>query len=122
MTKDDILAQIYDLDFKISEAQKLTLDPEMSVMAYEEINKLTKQKEELEKQVDTLPSFENYTSTVSQEQKPSLDTRNAIIEVKGAAGGDEASIFARELLRMYVRYCERHAIQKEILDEYSIKI
>jgi len=122
MTKDDILAQIYDVDFKISEAEKLTLDPEMSVMAYEEISKLKKLKEELEKQVDTLPSFENYTNTVSQEQKPSLDRRNAIVEVKGAAGGDEASIFARELLRMYTRYCERHGINKEIIDDDSIKI
>ena len=51
-----------------------------------------------------------------------MDTRNAIIEVKGAAGGDEANIFAKELLRMYIRYCERNNIQKEMLDEFSVKI
>lgn len=121
MNKDDILAQIYEIDFKISEAEKLTSDPEMSSLAYEEINSLKKQKEELEKQVD-ISAFE----TPNYEDKPdpsaSLDVRNAIIEVKGAAGGDEANIFARELLRMYMRYCERNAIQKEMIDEFSIKI
>lgn len=121
MSNDELLAQIYELDFKISEAEKLLSDPEMSVLAHEEINTLKNQKEELEKHVETT-SF--YSS--EREEKPdpgaSLDTRNAIIEVKGAAGGDEANIFARELLRMYLRYCERHNIQKELLDENSIKI
>ena len=121
MNKDNILAQIYEIDFKISEAQKLTQDPELSTMAYEEISILKKQKEELEKQVDT-SVFDTPTYEDKPEKVASLDTRNAIIQVKGAAGGDEASIFARELLRMYTRYCERHAIQKEMIDEDSIKI
>ncbi len=120
MNKDELLAQLYEIDFKISEAEKLLSDPEMSVLAHEEINTLKKQKEELEKHVDT-SVFE-----VTYEEKPdpgaSLDTRHAIIEVKGAAGGDEASIFARELLRMYIRYCERHNIPKEMIDEDSIKV
>jgi peptide chain release factor 1 len=120
MNKDELLAQIYEIDFKISEAEKLLADPEISVLAHEEINTLKQQKEELEKHVD-VSQFEN-----RYEEKPeagsSLDTRNAIIEVKGAAGGDEASIFARELLRMYIRYCERHGISKEMIDENSIKV
>lgn len=121
MDKDAILAQIYELDFKISEAEKLTSDPEMSSMAYEEIATLKKQKEELEKQVDT-SQFEVQSYDDKPEAGSSLDTRNAIIEVKGAAGGDEANIFAKELLRMYIRYCERNNIQKEMLDEFSVKI
>ncbi|MDO8269527.1 MAG: peptide chain release factor-like protein [Candidatus Levybacteria bacterium] len=121
MNKDDILAQIYEIDFKITEAEKLLSDPEMSILAHEEINNLKKQKEELEKQVDT-SVFEIQTYDEKPDLGSSLDTRNAIIEVKGAAGGDEANIFAKELLRMYTRYCERHNIQKELLDEYSIKI
>lgn len=121
MNKDEILAQIYEIDFKISEAEKLLEDPEMSSLATEEINTLTSQKDELEKLVDT-SSFEPQTYEDKPDPGASLDTRNAIIEVKGAAGGDEANIFARELLRMYMRYCERHAIQKEMIDEFSIKI
>lgn len=120
MNKDEILAKIYEIDFKISEAEKLLSDPEMSVLAHEEINLLKQQKEELEKYVDTSQFDSSYEA--KSEPGSSLDTRNAIVEVKGAAGGDEASIFARELLRMYMRYCERHNIQKEMLDEDSIKI
>lgn len=121
MNKDEILAQIYEIDFKIAEAEKLTEDPEMTTLAYEEISFLKNQKAELEKQVDT-SAFETPTYDEKPDPNASLDTRNAIIEVKGAAGGDEASIFARELLRMYLRYCERHNIQKELLDEDSLKI
>lgn len=122
MNKDDILAKIYEIDFKITEAEKLTSDPEMSSMAYEEISNLKKQKEEFEKQVDTT-QFETISYDDNQpDPGASLDVRNAIIEVKGAAGGDEANIFARELLRMYMRYCERNSIQKEMIDEFSIKI
>ncbi len=120
MNKDEILAKIYEIDFKISEAEKHLSDPELESLAQEEIATLKKEKEELEKNVD-LSEFQNsYEDT--PEPGSSLDTRNAIIEIKGAAGGDEANIFARELLRMYTRYCERHNIQKEMLDENSIKI
>lgn len=118
---DAILAQIYDIDFKISEAEKLTSDPEMSSLAYEEISTLKKQKEELEKLVGST-AFDTSEYETKPEAGASLDTRNAIIEVKGAAGGDEANIFAGELLRMYIRYAERNAIPFEILDEFSIKI
>lgn len=121
MTNDQLLAQLYELDFKISEAEKLLSDPEMATLAHEEIASLKKQKEVLEKKVDTSQfgssQFEN-----KPDSRTSLDTRNAIIEVKGAAGGDEANIFARELLRMYTRYCERHNISKELIDENSLKI
>ena len=122
MDKDQILATIYNIDFKISEAEKLTSDPEMSVLAYEEINNLKKQKEELQKQIETLPSYEIYATDESSEKKPSLDRRNAIVEIKGAAGGDEAKIWAKEIMRMYTRYCERHGIKYEMLDEDSFKI
>ena len=121
MNTDNILAQIYEIDFKITEAEKLLGDSEMSVLAHEEIQSLKKQKEELEKHVDT-SQFEDQSYDEKPDPSASLDRRNAIIEVKGAAGGDEASIFARELLRMYLRYCERHNIQKEMIDEDSIKI
>jgi peptide chain release factor 1 len=121
MNKDELLAQIYELDFKISEAEKLTSDPEMAALAHEEISNLKQQKEELEKHVDT-SAYETPTYDEKPEKGTSLDTRNAIIEVKGAAGGDEANIFARELLRMYIRYCERHNVRHELIDENSIKI
>lgn len=120
MDKDAILAKIYEIDFKISEAKKHLADPELSPLAHEEIETLTKEKEELAKYIDTSQFENNYEN--NSDAGSSLDTRNAIIEIKGAAGGDEASIFARELLRMYIRYCERHNIRYEMVDENSIKI
>lgn len=120
MNHDEFLAKIYEIDFKISEAQKHLEDPELSLLAKEEIDSLQKEKEELQKHVDT-SLYENAYEEKS-DPSASLDTRNAIVEVKGAAGGDEANIFARELVRMYLRYCERHNIQKEIIDENSLKI
>jgi len=45
------------------------------------------------------------------------DDRNAIIEIRAAAGGDESSLFAAELYRMYARYCELHGLKTELLSE-----
>ncbi len=45
------------------------------------------------------------------------DDRDAIVEIRAGAGGDEASLFAGELYRMYARYCETHRLQIEIISE-----
>lgn len=45
------------------------------------------------------------------------DDRDVIVEIRAAAGGDEASLFAADLYRMYVRWCERHRYKVELIDE-----
>jgi len=45
------------------------------------------------------------------------DDKNVIIEIRAGAGGDEASLFAAELLRMYLRYCETHDLKTELMSE-----
>lgn len=45
------------------------------------------------------------------------DTKNVIMEIRAGAGGDEASLFAGELLRMYLRYCENNRLKTELLSE-----
>lgn len=45
------------------------------------------------------------------------DDKNVIIEIRAGAGGDEASLFAAELLRMYLRYCETHSLKTELMSE-----
>jgi len=45
------------------------------------------------------------------------DHKNAVIEIRAGAGGDEAGLFAAELLRMYLRYCETHSLKTEIMSE-----
>ncbi|MCW3116546.1 MAG: prfA [Chitinophagaceae bacterium] len=49
--------------------------------------------------------------------KDPQDEKNAIIEVRAGTGGDEASLFAGDLLRMYIRYCERKGWKTAILSE-----
>lgn len=45
------------------------------------------------------------------------DDKNIIMEIRAGAGGDEASLFASELYRMYLRYCEIHNFKTEIISE-----
>src|SRR5215207_2970839 len=49
--------------------------------------------------------------------KDPQDEKNAIIEIRAGTGGDEASLFAGDLLRMYMRYCERRGWKTAILSE-----
>ena len=70
-------------------------DPEMHEMVKEEFNSLKEQQEQLEERLRILliPKDPN-------------DNKNVIMEIRGAAGGDEANIFAGDLFRMYSRYAE----------------
>lgn len=45
------------------------------------------------------------------------DEKNVIVEIRAGAGGDEASLFAAELYRMYLRYCEAHNLRTELINE-----
>lgn len=45
------------------------------------------------------------------------DEKNVIVEIRAGAGGDEASLFAAELYRMYLRYCENHSLRTELMSE-----
>ncbi len=49
--------------------------------------------------------------------KDANDERDCIIEIRAAAGGDESSLFAGELYRMYVRYCERNNYKTELINQ-----
>src|SRR4051812_12035082 len=97
------LTQIEELENKIRETRLLLDDPEMAELAGLELADLEAQKKEIE---DSMQSSSESTGD-------NLDERNVILEVKGAAGGDEANIFASELLRMYIRYAERNGLKTE---------
>ena len=80
-------------------------DPELAEMAEMELEETKSRVVELEEQIKVLllPKDPN-------------DDKNVIVEIRGAAGGDEANIFAGDLYRMYVRYAESKAWKVEILD------
>ena len=81
------------------------LDADMREMVKEEISELEPQIEELEARIKVLliPKDPN-------------DDKNVIMEVRGAAGGDEAALFAGDLYRMYSRYAESQGWKTEVID------
>jgi len=107
--------QINDLDKKIEETKLLLNDPEMAELAKSEIDNLEQQKLEI------LKTYEN-TSVEENSDDDSLGERNVLVQVSGAAGGDEATNWGQELLRMYSRFAQMKGFKVEALDEDVIKI
>lgn len=92
----------------ISDAEELlseNLDAEMAEMAKEELSDLKKEKEVLEDRIKILllPKDPN-------------DDKNIIMEIRGAAGGDEAALFAGDLFNMYQKYAEAQGWKAEVLE------
>ena len=54
--------------------------------------------------------------------KDKNDDRNCIMEIRGGAGGEEAALFAYELYRMYINYCERHRLKIEEVDKNETEL
>ena len=88
----------------LEEAKIMLDDPEMKEIASEEIDTLESKKDELYSKLEILlvPKDEN-------------DGKNVIMEIRGAAGGDEANIFAGDLFRMYSYYAEKNGWKIEII-------
>ncbi|NMA50784.1 MAG: peptide chain release factor 1 [Mollicutes bacterium] len=89
----------------IDEANKMLADPELNEIASEELIVLEKEKETLFNKLEILlvPQDEN-------------DGKNVIMEIRGAAGGDEANIFSGDLFRMYSYYAEKNGWKIEIIN------
>lgn len=90
----------------IETAKEMAHDPEMKDFANEELENLHKEKEEYEKKLKVLllPKDPN-------------DEKNVVMEIRGAAGGDEANIFAGDLFRMYSKYAEKQGWKLEVTHE-----
>ena len=81
-------------------------DEEMRDMAKAELPVMEEKREEFEKQIRNLLI-----------PKDPYDEKNAILEIRAGTGGDEASLFAGNLLRMYLKYCEKKGWKTAILSE-----
>ncbi len=93
------------------EALKTETDPEMRQLLSEEVysckDELSSLTEEIK--IILLPKDKN-------------DERNCIMEIRAGAGGEEAALFAYELYRMYINYCERHRLKIEEVDKNSTEL
>jgi peptide chain release factor 1 len=81
-------------------------DEELRELAKEELPALEERKEKMESSIRQMLI-----------PKDPQDEKNAIIEIRAGTGGDEASLFAGDLLRMYMRYCERRGWKTAVLSE-----
>lgn len=88
-----------------------TTDSEMTELVKADLEELQTEKAQLEQEIKILmlPTDPN-------------DEKNIIMEIRGAAGGDEASLFAGDLLNMYQRYAESQNWQTEIIDETATEV
>lgn len=84
------------------------LDPEMAEMAKLEVDELTERRDTLEEDIRILllPKDPN-------------DEKNVIMEIRGAAGGDEAALFAGDLYRMYAKFAENHGWKTEVIEAHT---
>jgi len=87
----------------IEETKEMTKDPELGEIAKEELKNLEEEKAKLDGELEILliPKDPN-------------DDKNVIMEIRGAAGGDEANIFAGDLFRMYTRYAEQKGFSYQV--------
>lgn len=116
MNNDYLKLQIKHLDSQIEEARLLLEDPDLADMAKLEIERLEQQKQELQNSAAT-PMEEPYGSSGSSDSlDSSINPNVAILEIRSAAGGDEAGLFAGDLFRMYTRFAEKNKWHIEELD------
>lgn len=106
------IVKLFDTKTQLLESQKqatqLLSDPEMAELARLELE-------------DTAAKLETTNAALTEALVPKdpNDDRNAIIEIRAAAGGDEASLFAGDLYRMYLKWAERTGFKTELMSESS---
>ncbi len=95
----------------LAEAETMLADPDMKELAEEELPALKAALPEAEHalQLTLLP-------------KDAADARPAMLEIRPGTGGDEAALFAGDLLRMYQRYCETRGWKFEIIEEQATEL
>ncbi|OGT99463.1 MAG: peptide chain release factor 1, partial [Gemmatimonadetes bacterium GWC2_71_10] len=97
------LVKVWD---DLAAARQLTggADQDLAALAKAEVESLTPEAERLEAELEDALT-----------PRDPLDDRDAIVEIRGGTGGDEAGLFAADLLRMYTRYAERRGHRVEII-------
>ncbi|MGE5178910.1 MAG: peptide chain release factor 1 [Bacteroidota bacterium] len=98
---DQVLERIHE-DVALLQSSR---DPELSVLAKAEIEELTGERTRLEADLPRLLL-----------PPDPLDHKNVIVEIRAGTGGEEAALFAAEVLRMYMKYAERHGWKTEVLN------
>ncbi len=96
---------------EIEDTKKLLNEPDMEEIAKEELTKLQNTEKELMDKI-----------IASLIEKDERDERDIIMEIRAAAGGEEAALFAADLFRMYSYYAEKRKWKVEIIDSHPTDI
>lgn len=99
-----VFSQYNQAQADLAAAEEMLTDPEMKAFAEEEIDTAKNQLNQLESELQILLL-----------PKDADDNKNVFLEVRAGTGGDEAALFAGDLLRMYLRYAERCGWKSEIV-------
>jgi len=104
----DVSEELVDAEAMLADDD---LDKEMAEMAKMEVSELSDTKERLEEEMRVLllPKDPN-------------DDKNVIVEIRAAAGGDEAALFAGDLYRMYAKYAENNRWKTEVIETQTTGI
>lgn len=108
--------QLKMLEDRIAENKALAQDPELAELARQELAQLEEEYRQLQAAAAQLDTDDDTASSGP------IQITNCIIEIRQGAGGDEAKIWAGDLLRMYLRYIERTNLKVDFLDEMVIKV
>ncbi|MBT8155223.1 peptide chain release factor 1 [Epibacterium ulvae] len=95
----------------LADAEEMMSDPDMRALAEEEIPALK----------EALPAAE-HALQLALLPKDAADARPAILEIRPGTGGDEAALFAGDLLRMYMRFAEARGWRVEIIEEQATEL
>ena len=106
-----LLRQYEQRERDLAAAREMQEEPEFADMAREEIGAAEAELERLHATLQTalLP-------------KDPDDERNAFVEIRAGTGGDESALFAGDLVRMYLRWCERKGFRTEVLSESASEL
>lgn len=102
-TYERVVQELKETESLIASKHK---DEEMLALYQEERDRLNEKKKELETELE---------EKLLEGSDPDLD-KNIIIEIRAGTGGEEASLFAKDLFRMYSRYVADHGLQMEVID------
>ena len=108
---DQAVSHYAALEEEKKQAQMLLDEPDMEQMAREELNQVERQLEQTEREIQLLllPKDPN-------------EGRNVVMEIRSGAGGEEAALFGAMLMRMYMRYAERHGYKTEMLEANMLSL
>ncbi len=102
----ELATKITTEESNLKEAESLVSDPDLGEIAREDVARLKAEVPELKAKLEELLI-----------PRDPADDKPAIFEIRAGAGGDEASLFAGELYRMYQKYAESHGLKSELISQ-----